>query len=64
MDSYDSLLVDSGASRNFTEYKEFLSNLFEMETSLTLILGDNTTHLVKGFGFVKFHLDWGICYSS
>jgi len=40
-------LVDSGASRHFSGYKEVLSNLIERETSLKIILEDNSTYLVK-----------------
>jgi len=57
LDSYHSWLVDSGAFGHFSGYKEVFSNLVERETSLKFIIGDNSTHLVKGFGFVKFHLD-------
>lgn len=40
-------------------YKEILSNLVERESNLNIILEDNSTHLVKGFGFMKFHLEFG-----
>lgn len=58
MDSFDSWLVDSGASRHFTGYPKVLSNLFERESNLKIILGDNATCPIKGTGFVSFHLDF------
>jgi len=51
-DSLGNWLIDSGASRHFTEYKEALSNLMEKEINLEIILGDNATYLVKGVGNV------------
>lgn len=59
LDSWDSWMVDSGASHHFSGYKEVVSNLVERETNLNIILGDNTPHLIKGFGSVKFHLNFG-----
>jgi len=50
-------LVYSGASHHLFGHKEVLSNLVERESNLKIILGDNFTHPVKGFAFVKFHLD-------
>ena len=58
-DSFDSWLVDSGASKHFSGYKEALSNLVERETNLNFILGDNSTHQVKGYVSVSFQLDDG-----
>ena len=52
-------MIDGGASHHFSRYKEFPSNLVERETKLKIILGDNSTHFVKGFGFVKFQLNFG-----
>lgn len=56
-DSWDSWLVDNGATHHFSGYKEVLSNLVQRETKLKIILGDNSTHPVKGFGCVKFQLN-------
>ena len=50
-------LIDSGASRHFTAYKEALSNLIEKETNLEIILGDNSTYPVKGVGNVTLQLN-------
>ena len=59
LDSFDSWLVDSGASRHFTRYREVLSNLVKKETNLKINFGDNSTYHVKVFGFVSFRLDYG-----
>jgi len=47
MDTLDHWLINSVASRNLIEYKEALSNLVENKTNLKIILGDNSTYLVK-----------------
>lgn len=52
-------MVDRGASRHFSKYREVFSNLVERETNLKIIFGDNCTYLVKGFGSVTFYLDYG-----
>lgn len=52
-------MVNSGASRHFTGYKEVLSNLIEREIDLKIMLGDQSTYPIKGLGFVYFHLDQG-----
>lgn len=33
--------------------------MVERETNLKIILGDNSTYPLKGFGSIKFHLDYG-----
>jgi len=58
-DTFDHWLIDSGASRHFTGYKEALSNLIEKKTNLEIILGDNATYPVKGIGTVTLHLNRG-----
>ena len=50
-------MIDSGASRHFTGYKEALSNLIEKKTNLEIILGDNATYSVKRIGTVTLHLN-------
>ena len=50
-------LIDSGASRNFTGYKEALSKLIEKDTSMEIILGDNATYLMKGTGNITLQLN-------
>eukprot|EP00253_Pinus_taeda_P036125 PITA_36125 len=52
-------LIDGGASRNFTGYKEALSNLIEKETNLEIVLGDNSKYPVKGVGNVTIQLNQG-----
>ena len=49
-------MIDSGASRHLTGYKEALSDLIEKDTNLEIILGDNATYPVKGTGTVTLHL--------
>jgi len=52
-------LIDSGASRHFTGYKEALSNLIEKDTNLEIILGENATYPMKGVGNVTLQLNQG-----
>jgi len=52
-------LIDSGASRHFTGYKEAISNMIENDTNLEIILGDNATYPVKGVGNVTLQLNQG-----
>ena len=52
-------MIDSGASRHLTGYKEALSDLIEKDTNLEIILGDNATYPVKGTGTVTLHLSQG-----
>eukprot|EP00253_Pinus_taeda_P014766 PITA_14766 len=58
-DSLGNWLIDSGASRHFTGYKEALHNLIEKETNLEIVLGDNMKYLVKGVGNVSLKLNQG-----
>lgn len=53
----DHWLIESGASRHFTGYKETLSNLVEKKTNMEIILGDNATYPMKGIGTVTLHLN-------
>jgi len=57
-DTLDHWLIDSGASRHFTGYKEALSNLVEKKTNLEIILGDNATYPVKAIGIVTLHFTY------
>lgn len=57
-DNMDSWFMDSGASKYFNGYCEVLSNLDEKETNLKILVGDNSSHPVKGFSSVSFHLDF------
>lgn len=57
--SFNRWLVDSGASKHFTGYREVLSNLVERDSDLKIILGDNCTYHVKGCKSISFHLNYG-----
>ena len=52
-------LIDSGASRHFTGYKEAHYNLIEKETNLEIFLGDNSKYPVKDVGNVTLQLNHG-----
>eukprot|EP00253_Pinus_taeda_P008421 PITA_08421 len=52
-------LIDSGASRHFTGYKEVLHNLVEKETNLEIVLGEDMKYPVKGVGNVSLKLNQG-----
>ena len=52
-------MIDSGASRHLTCYKEALSDLIKKDINLEIILGDNATYPVKGTGTVTLHLSQG-----
>ena len=52
-------MINSGASRHITGFKEALSDMVEKYTNLEIILGDNATYLVKGTGTVTLHLSQG-----
>ena len=58
-DTMDVWLIDSGASRHLTGFKEALSDLIEKDVNLKIILGDNATYPVKGTGTVTLHLSQG-----
>lgn len=58
-DTLGNWLINSGSLRNFTRYKEALSYLIEKDTNLEIILGDNSTYLVKGVGNVTLQLNQG-----
>jgi hypothetical protein len=44
----DIWLIESGAPRHMTDYRDHLSGLVDKETSLHVILGDNAKYNVKG----------------
>eukprot|EP00253_Pinus_taeda_P005119 PITA_05119 len=58
-DSLGNWLIDSGASRHFTGYKEALHNLIEKETNVEIVLGDNLKYPVKDVGNVSLKLNQG-----
>lgn len=53
-------LIDSGASRHITGYREPLSDLIEKESNLHVVIGDDARYLVRGFSFTLLNLDSGI----
>jgi hypothetical protein len=53
----DIWLIDSGASRHMTGYREHLTDLVEKESRLHVVLGDNARYTVKGVGTSSFQLD-------
>ena len=53
----DSWLIDSGASRHMTGFRDHLTNLVEKETNLHVVLGDNARYNVKGVGTSTVQLD-------
>eukprot|EP00253_Pinus_taeda_P027685 PITA_27685 len=58
LDSMGIWLIDSGASRHFTGYKEVLHNLVQKETNLEIVL-DDMKYPVKGVGNVSLKLNQG-----
>jgi hypothetical protein len=53
----DIWLIDNGASRHMTGYRDHLTDLVEKETNLHVVLGDNAKYNVKGVGTSTFQLD-------
>jgi hypothetical protein len=53
----DIWLIDSGASRHMTGYRDHLTNLVGKETSIHVVFGDNAIYNVKGVGTSTFQLD-------
>jgi hypothetical protein len=53
-------LIDSGASRHMTGYKENLTELVEKDSRLHVVLGDNARYDVKGTGTTSLQLDTSI----
>ena len=58
-DSSDTWLVDSGASRHMTGYRDSLRDLTEKDSALQVELGDNAKYAVKGVGTTSFQLEAG-----
>jgi hypothetical protein len=57
--SSDIWLIDSGASRHMTGYREHLTDLVEKDSRLHVVLGDDARYTVKGSGATSFQLDSG-----
>jgi hypothetical protein len=56
----DIWVIDEGASRHMTGYREHLTDLVEKESRLHVVLGDNARYTVKGVGSSSFQLDFDI----
>jgi hypothetical protein len=50
-------LIDSGASRHMTNFRDQLTNFVKKETHLHVILGDDARYNVKEVGTSTFQLD-------
>ena len=48
-------LIDSGASKYITGYKEHLTELVEKDSRLHVVLGDDARYVVKGIGPLPFN---------
>jgi hypothetical protein len=53
-------LIDSGASRHMTGYREHLTKLVKKDSRLHVVLGDDARYVVKGSGTTSLQLDSGI----
>jgi hypothetical protein len=58
--SNDVWLIDSGASRHMTGYREHLTDLVEKESCLHVVLGDDARYTMKGVGSTSLQLDSSI----
>jgi hypothetical protein len=56
----DIWIIDSGASRHMTGYRDHLIDLVEKESSLHVLLGENARYNVKGVRTHTFQLDSNI----
>ena len=52
-------LIDSGASKNISGFKEFFVKLFEHESPHKVKLGDDYQYPIKGSGESSYKLDSG-----
>jgi hypothetical protein len=55
----DTWLVDSGASKHMTSYKDSLSSLVEKDSHHKVKLGDDYQYPIKGVGEASYRLDSG-----
>ena len=55
----DTLLVDSGASKHMTGYKESVSSLEKKESPHKVMLGDDSQYPIKGMEEASYKLDSG-----
>ena len=59
INSKETWLVDSGASRHMTGYRCALTDLTEHKTSVEVEMGDETSYSIQGIGSTLFSLDSG-----
>ena len=59
----DIWLIDNGASKHMTGYREHLIDLVEKESRLHVVLSNNARYIVKGVGTSTFQLDSDITTS-
>ena len=55
----DTWLVDSGASKHMTGFKDYLSTLIERESPQKVKLGDDYQYPIKGVGEASYKLESG-----
>jgi hypothetical protein len=55
----NSWLIDSGASKHMTGYKNILSDFRKKTCSVQAQLGDNSCHEIKGIGSTSLQLEFG-----
>ena len=55
----DTWLVDSGASKQMTGYKDYLMDLIENESHQKVKLGDDYQYTIKGVGEASYKLQSG-----
>lgn len=60
MNSKSTWLIDSGASRFMTGYKDVLSNFKKENFTSHVDLGDEANYAIKGTGSISFQLEDGI----
>jgi hypothetical protein len=53
-------MINSGAYRHMTGYREHLTDIVEKEYHLHVVLGDNSAYIVKEVGSSSFQLDFDI----
>jgi hypothetical protein len=50
----DIWVIDSGASKHMTGYREHLTDLVEKDSQLHVVLGDDARYIVKGSRAISF----------
>ena len=53
-------LIDNGASRHMTRYKDVLSNLKKGSYTTQVELGNEASYAIKGTGSISFQLEGGV----